>query len=206
LKSTAVIIGYSGHAYVVIDALLSNKFEIIGYCEQQQKANDPFKLQYLGKEGDSNLQELLKNNEVYIGIGDNKIRAKILNGLHSNSIACPVLVHASAIISQTAKIGQGSVVLPGAVINSCAQVGKAVICNSSSVIEHECNVGDYCHIAPGAVLAGNVQVGPYSFIGANAVVKQGLVIGANVVIGAGAVVTKDIESGWVVYGNPAKRK
>ncbi len=206
MKKNAIIIGYSGHSYVVLDTLLSNKFHVLGYCEKEKKASNPYNLEYLGEENDPELNSLFETSHIFIGIGDNKARAEIFNSFFKKNITCPFVIHNSANVSPLAQINLGTVVLPGAIINSCAQLGKAIICNSSSVIEHECKIEDYCHIAPGAVLAGNVSVGAYSFIGANSVIKQGVRIGSNVIIGAGSVVTNDVESGAVVYGNPARKR
>ena len=52
--------------------------------------------------------------------------------------------------------------------------------------------------------AGKVTIGNNVFIGNNSVILKGTTIGNNVIIGAGSVVTKDIPSGVVVAGNPAK--
>lgn len=51
---------------------------------------------------------------------------------------------------------------------------------------------------------GKVKIGDEVFIGVNSIVLPGITIGNRVVIGAGSVVTKDIPSGAVVAGNPAK--
>jgi sugar O-acyltransferase (sialic acid O-acetyltransferase NeuD family) len=200
----AAIIGYSGHAYVVIDVLQSNHYELIGYCDQVEKQNNPYNLPYLGIEQD--VLNTLENTSFFIGIGDNKIRSKIFQQLIDNQLSCPSVVHARAIVSPMATIDLGTIVMPGAIVNSKAIIGKAVICNSGSIIEHECIIGDYAHIAPGAVLAGNVKIGTGTFVGANAVIKQGISIGTNVTIGAGAVVLKDVADGMVVYGNPATKR
>lgn len=204
MKKTAIIIGYSGHSYVALDAILGNEFDLIGYCEQSEKEHNPYQLKYLGNERENDVFDLLKKHTVYICIGDNVIRARVLEELIAQNIFCPVLIDKSAIVSVKSIIGVGTFVYPGAIINACARLGKGIICNSASIIEHDCEISDYCHIAPGAVLAGNVKVGMYSFIGANAVIKQGVRIGVSVIVGAGAVVIKDIPDGTIVYGNPAK--
>lgn len=49
-----------------------------------------------------------------------------------------------------------------------------------------------------------VFIGHHVQIGAGAIVLPGVTIGNNVMIGAGAVVTKDVHSGAVVVGNPAR--
>ncbi|WP_222535547.1 acetyltransferase [Pedobacter polysacchareus] len=204
--SSAVIIGFSGHAYVVLDTLMSRNFPILGYCEYESKAYNPYSLKYLGYEKDVEVLKILKENSVFICLGENTVRGRIFNYLLQNQISCPSIIDISAKVSPLAVIGDATVVLPGAIVNSCAEIGKAVICNSSSIIEHECKIYDYSHIAPGAVLAGNVTVGSFSFIGANSVIKQGITIGSNVIVGAGSVVTKDIPDNVIVYGNPAKIK
>lgn len=42
-------------------------------------------------------------------------------------------------------------------------------------------------------------------IGANATILPGVEIGENSMVGAGAVVTNDVEDGWLVLGNPARK-
>jgi len=201
----AAVIGYSGHAFVVIDSILSGNYQLVGYCERDEKLYNPFNLAYLGNENDPEVLNNLKNIDVFLGLGDNLIRAKAFEYLINKGIRCPYLVHNKANISNFATIENGTVIMPGVVINSLAKIGSAVICNSSSVIEHECRIDDYVHIAPGAVLAGHVSVGKRTFIGANAVIRQGITIGENAIIGAGSVIVRDVEDGEIVYGNPAKR-
>lgn len=202
----AAIVGYSGHAFVVIDTLLSLNYKVIGYCEQQEKTINPFQLSYLGNESNSEVLNGIKNLDVFLGLGDNNIRAQLYKFLIKNKINCPNAIHLKACVSNLAKIGNGSMIMPSAVINAMVSIGEAVICNTASVVEHECQIGNYVHIAPGAVLAGNVTIGEGTFVGANAVIKQGITIGKNVTIGAGAVVTKNILDGLIVYGNPAIKK
>jgi sugar O-acyltransferase (sialic acid O-acetyltransferase NeuD family) len=204
MNKDAVIIGYSGHAYVILDILLSDNYNIIGYCDNEYKAENPFHLQYLGTENDKSILSNIEKCNIFIGIGNNKIRSQIFEKLIKRKINCPIAIHNRSTISQYAQVGSGSVIMAGAIINAMAQIGNAVICNTSSVIEHECIIGSYSHIAPGAVLAGNVTVGKNSFIGANSVVKQGVTIGSNVIIGAGSVILRNIPDGSKVYGNPAR--
>jgi sugar O-acyltransferase (sialic acid O-acetyltransferase NeuD family) len=202
MSKEAVIFGYSGHAYVVLEILMSIDYHLVGYSDNELKENDPFKLQYLGS--DSTVFEKLEGYSAFLGIGNNYTRAKLFKKLVNNKINCPSAVHEKSFVSQFADIGNGTTVMAGVVINALAQIGNAVICNSSCVIEHECKIGNYAHIGPGAVLAGNVTVGENSFVGANAVIKQGVTIGSNVIIGAGSVVVKDVANGLTIYGNPAR--
>lgn len=49
-----------------------------------------------------------------------------------------------------------------------------------------------------------VRIGSRCFIGVSAVVLPGVTIGDDCIIGAGSIVTKDIPSGSVAVGNPAR--
>lgn len=50
----------------------------------------------------------------------------------------------------------------------------------------------------------NVSIGNNVFIGAHSIVLPGVTIGNNVIVGAGSVVTRDLPSGSVAVGSPAK--
>jgi len=206
MSKEAVVIGYSGHAFVVMDILLANKLTPAYYCEKSEKIYNPFNLQYAGDERSETVANLLSKYPVFIGVGDNKLRESVFLYLNEKGISFPVLKHPSANIAGSVTIGKASVIMPGATINALSKIGNGVICNSSSVIEHECIIENFAHIGPGAVLAGNISIGNNSFIGANSVVRQGITIGNNVLVGAGSVVVKDIPDNCIVYGNPATIK
>ncbi len=202
LKRPVAIVGYSGHAYVIIDILLSAGRLVTAYCDQEEKSSNPYHLEYLGKESDS--IHRLKEYDYFACVGHNGIREKIHNNL-SNLIGNPInAIHPRAVVSSSVKIGDGVMIAANATINPLVDIGRGVICNTSSSIDHECVIGDFSHIAPGAVLCGNVRVGRKSFIGAGAVIRQGIVIGDNVMVGAGAVVIRDVPDNTTVVGNPQR--
>jgi sugar O-acyltransferase (sialic acid O-acetyltransferase NeuD family) len=194
-RKNTVIIGYSGHAYVVLDILLSQHYPIVGYCDSIQKTYNPFSLTYLGKETDDYPLSIITNTDYFVCIGDNAIRAKVQNKL-TTLFNRPALnaIHDRAICSiHVDWHPQGGIlVAANAVINPFVKIGKGVIVNISASIDHECILGDFVHIAPSAVLCGNVKVGNNSFIGANSVIKPNISIGNNVIIAAGMVVHHNI--------------
>lgn len=200
------LFGYSGHAYVIADAILEMGGEIIGYYDRSEANLNPFNLEYFGDEQEQSSMAKLNVLGVpyFVGIGDNKIRKRLSDQLIERGYVSTLVIHPKSIVSKLADINSGTFVAAGAMINAMANVGKGAIINTGAIVEHECEVGDYAHIAPGAVLAGNVQVGEGSFIGANAVVKQGVHIGKYVVIGAGAVVLNNVLDNQVVVGNPGR--
>ncbi len=54
------------------------------------------------------------------------------------------------------------------------------------------------------LLHTDTYVGANCFIGAQAIIMPGVRLGDECIVGSGAVVTKDVPSGSVVAGNPAK--
>jgi sugar O-acyltransferase (sialic acid O-acetyltransferase NeuD family) len=199
-----IITGYSGHAYVVIDAAIKSGLQVIAYCDVNKSIVNPFELEYLGNENSADYQGWATGFAYILGIGSNSIRRNIFNLLHDHNEKVITVIHPSAIIGLHVKIGNGTFVSSGVEINPMAKVGEGVIVNTGAIVEHECIIEDFAHIAPGAVLSGNVKIGKGSFIGANSVIKQGIQIGKNVIIGAGSVIINDVEDGMKYAGNPGR--
>jgi sugar O-acyltransferase (sialic acid O-acetyltransferase NeuD family) len=201
---SVILIGYSGHAYVVAETVLENGFEIIGYSDKEEAGSDPYNLVYLGFERENDFIGWLKEIPFVLGIGDNKLRQNIANLIEGKGKEIQTTIHKTAHISINAIIGTGSFINKNVSVNSLVRIGKNVILNTGCIIEHECVLQDAVHVAPGAVLAGNVTIGERTFVGANSVIKQGVIIGKDVIIGAGSVIISNIPDGKKVVGNPGR--
>jgi sugar O-acyltransferase (sialic acid O-acetyltransferase NeuD family) len=200
-----ILIGYSGHAFVVYGIFTAAGKKIAGYCDVAEKEYNPFGLQYFGTENSETGLDAIKANGYFIAVGDNLLRKKIYDDLQKNNLLSANAIHPSAVIDAKASIAeQGVMIAANVTINPLAFIATGAICNTGCIIEHECVVGEFAHIGPGAVLCGNVKIGSGTFVGANAVIKQGITVGKNAMIGAGAVVVKDVPDNITVIGVPAK--
>ncbi len=199
-----VIIGYSGHSYVVIDAAVKAGLNIQAYTERVEKIHNPFQLEYLGFENSKDFRGWNKGYEYILGVGDNLTRESVTELLISKKEKLFTVIHPSAKISSFVDIDQGTFIGVGAMINPFVKIGMSVIINTGAIVEHDCEIGNFTHIAPGAVLGGMVEIGNRSFIGANSIVKEGVKIGDDVTIGAGTVVLKNVKNGCKIVGNPGK--
>jgi len=200
-----ILIGYSGHSYVINGILRSIGLKATGYCDNEEKKFNPFSLKYFQKETSSVGLKALTQEDFFIAIGNNNVRKSIYNNLAIRNLLPINAIHATSVIDDTVDLSaHGIMISPNVTINAFAKIGIGAICNTYSIIEHECIIGDFAHIAPGAVLCGNVKVGENSFVGAKSVVRENITIGKNVIIGAGSVVVKDIPDNVKVVGNPAR--
>ena len=200
-----ILLGYSGHGYVVAEAALLSRMDLKYYAEKQPVEHNPYGLEYVGFENDNGFAYWESEAVFVLGIGDNVLRHRVAEKviLHGRELA--TIIHPAASVSTYAELGSGTFVARNASINPMAYIGNYCIINTGSIVEHECFVNDGAHIAPGAVLAGNVTIGQGTFIGANAVVKQGITIGKNVVVGAGSVVISNIPDNEIWVGNPSRQ-
>jgi len=140
--------------------------------------------------------------QVFVSIGSNTARKNIVNKL--NSFLFAKVIHPNTIVSSSANLGGGTLVMPGVVVNPGVKIGTHCILNSSSIIEHDSELGDFVHVAPGAVICGGARIGPETLIGANATILPAVKIGFGSTIGAGSVVLKDVPDRVVVAGNPSR--
>lgn len=189
-----ILYGASGHGKVIIDILEANNTPIDYIVDDNPQVNE-----VLGYEVRRNTGSY---DEAIISIGSAEIRRKIVESIDVKKY--PVAMHPTAVVSPRAKIGEGTVVMQGAIIQTCVEIGKHCIINTGASVDHECRIGDYVHIAPHATLSGDVEVGDGTWVGAGAVVKQCIRIGRNCMIGAGAIVVKDVPDGVTIIGVPGK--
>ena len=196
MSKNIYIYGASGHGLVVADIAKSCGYEDIVFLDDDKS------------KGFLTFDDIKENRDYHIafGIGNNQIREKLYKKVKENGFFTPILIHTSSIISPSAKIEEGTVIMPNVVVNAKAYIGKCVILNSSCVVEHESIIGDFVHISPKVSIAGDVRIGDFTHIGIGSSVIQCLEIGKNSIIGAGSVVVKNIRDFKKAYGNPCKEK
>lgn len=204
-KKKLVIIGGGGHAKVLIDiALESNDYDVIGYTSHMKTNEKIMDVPYIG--GDDIFGSLDKDTHRFIvAVGNNNLRRKLYLKITAMGYEAINLISSKSIVSRYAFLGNGIVVMPGAVINAAARINNNVIINTSSIVEHDCVIESHAHIAPGTVLTGNVHVDEGAFIGAGSTIIPQINVGKWATVGAGSTVISDITEYCTVVGVPAKR-
>jgi sugar O-acyltransferase (sialic acid O-acetyltransferase NeuD family) len=204
-----LILGASGHAKVIIDLIeRSGQHEVVGLLGED-RPDDGTLCGYLVMGRIEDLPSICRAQDVQClvaGIGDNWSRSETICRVGELRPGSRFLTasHPSAQIARDVEMGEGTVVMAGAVINSGAQIGRHCIINTGARVDHDCVLGDFVSIAPGATLGGNVRIGTGSAISLGVGVIHGMTIGEDTVIGAGAIVLEDVPAGVVAYGLPAR--
>ncbi len=192
-----IIIGASGHGKVAADIARLNGYTDIVFLDDRETVKECAGWPVVGRSDEA------PDGPVFAAIGNASVRKRLMDFYKDREQ--PVLIHPSAIVAEDAEIGEGSVVMAGAVINPCVKIGRGAIVNTSSSVDHDCVLGDFVHVAVGAHLCGTVCVGDETWIGAGATVSNNVTICGGCMIGAGAVVIKDIDVQGTYVGVPAKK-
>ncbi len=204
-----VLVGGGGHCKSVIDAVIrSHEFDEIVITDASAPVGT--KIMGISVVGSDDMLEKLRADGfeyAFVTIGSIKsttLRHKVVSSLNDLGYKFPVIIDPSAIVSQSAFVGDGTFIGKNVVLNAEAEVGQHCIINTGTIIEHECSIGEFTHVAVGAVICGGCQIGADCLIGTGSTIIQGIQIGSNSIIGGGALVNSNLADGCTAVGVPAR--
>ena len=111
---------------------------------------------------------------VFIAVGDNASRKREYEA--NKGCFFPHYCCEHSVISPSARIGDGTIIMAGAVVQANARIGRFCIINTGATVDHDCVLEDFVHIAPGAHLCGGVHVGEGALVGVGVGIEPGVVI------------------------------
>ncbi|MDQ0063382.1 acetyltransferase [Paenibacillus harenae] len=201
-----LVYGAGGHAKVVIDVIeKAGIYRIAGLLDGNKPVGtNAYGYSVLGDESyilsDDNIHGII------VAIGDNWLRAKIVHAIRAIKPECVFItaIHPQATVARGAVIGEGTVLMAGAVVNSDTIIGSHCVLNTISSVDHDSRLDDYVTMAPHAATGGGVRIESYCTISIGASLIHSVTVHEHTVIGAGATVLSAIESYSVAYGTPAR--
>lgn len=194
-----IIIGAGGHGIVCAEAASLSGYKEIAFLDDRKVEGLPV----IGTLND--IEKYICECCFFVAIGDNFTRKRIMLRIKEMGGELASIIHPFSSVSKSAEIGEGTVIMAGAVINPGARICRGVIVNTCSSVDHDCVLKDFCHIGVGAHLAGTVIVGETSFVGAGTAVINNITIGDGVTVGAGAAVVKNLTETGTYVGVPARK-
>lgn len=203
------VFGAGGHAKVVADAILrAQEYALHAFYDDNAERHGAIHYAHRPVAGDR--QRLLRDlhegviHAAFIALGHNAVRAALGDELLRAGHSLATIIDPSAILSPSAKIGPGTLIVAGAIVNADTEIGAHVIINTGASVDHDCRVGAGVHVAPHATLCGGVHVGDLSFIGAGATLVPLAHFPAQSTLGAGSTLTQSASTPGTWVGSPAR--
>ena len=132
------------------------------------------------------------------GFANIKSRLNFLDKDISRKMSFITIIHPTALIADSASIGDGNIIYPNCVIGPNATIGNNNILTSYSFISHDCHVGNNNFFSTSG-LSGNVIVGNNNFFGIRVIVIPEVIIGSNNLIQAGMTIDKNVSDDETVF-------
>lgn len=146
------------------------------------------------------------SDAVYVfAIADIPFKIKTTKEFLSKGAKFVNLIHPSAVLGRTVKLGTGDVISPRVTITSNVKIGDFVRIGGGTSVGHDAEIGDYSSISGICGINGYVQIGQGVFMGSNAAICPKAKIGDFAYVGTGSVVLRKVNANTKVFGNPAKK-
>jgi acetyltransferase EpsM len=208
-----IIIGGYGNGTVVqstVEDINAEKktWEILGFLNDKEieQIND---YPVLGKVDKETVEKYLSDKNVYFFYTLISVRlnfnfiSKLIN-LNIPKERFATIIHPTAVISRTSKIGSGTCIQPFVSVGPNTTIGNHVQIFAQALIGHGATLEDYSYVANNACIGADVRLKEGAYVGTNASTLEFVTLGKWSVTGMGAVVLKDVEDYAKVAGNPAK--
>jgi sugar O-acyltransferase (sialic acid O-acetyltransferase NeuD family) len=131
-------------------------------------------------------------------------RRRIVERLGLDDDRYATIVHPTATVGASCRVGWGSVLLAHVDLTADVSVGRHVAVMPQVVLTHDVTIGDFATVASGVRAGGGCRVGEGAYVGSGACLREGVEIGARAMVGMAAVVTRDVPEERLWYGNPAR--
>ena len=201
-----IIIGAGGFGREILDTLkyinnIEESYEIIGFVDNIIPIGTI--VNGLVVLGNDEALEICSNTSLVLAIGDPHVRKKYYER-YKNKFNFPIIIHPTAIVSEFATIGEGSILQAFCIVAANSVIGNAVAINARSGIGHDAKVGDFTCIQSFCDITGNNNIGDLCFLGTGVKIIPKLYIANESYLCAGSVIFKDVLTKSKVLGNPGK--
>jgi len=203
-----IIVGAGGFGREVYqwskDAFNQDEYRIKGFLSKDSNELDEFAIDapILGHEDDYQIQD---NDRFIIAIGNVAIKKNVVESLKSKGASFVSLIHPTAIVAPSVKIGEGVVICPYSILTDSVIIGDYVMLNVYVYCGHDSKVGKYSILSPYSTLNGYASLEDEVFLATHSVVTGYKNVGSKSVIGANSLVLHDVEGESKVLGLSEKK-
>lgn len=142
-------------------------------------------------------------HDLLVCFGDPQLRWHKWRELTAQGAKFASIIHPTAEICKTARIGIGTIIGPFAFVAPFAVVNDNAVLNVRATVGHDAFVGHSAVLSPHADINGYGLAGEGAFLGAAAVISPSARLGHFAKLSAGSVLNKVAGDGDLMHGNPA---
>lgn len=208
-----VIFPFGGNAREAVAAVLAiNKvrptWKILGFVDGDPKNRHKSYagLRVLG--GPELLNTTLRGARVLAVPGNPRsfaVRKKIIDALRVSDDRWATIVDPSVRTAPDVSVGRNTLILAGGFVGASAVIGDHCVALPHAVVQHDAVVENHAILGAQVIVSGSCKIGRQSYIGSGSRILHGVTIGQGSMVGIGSVVLKDVASGVVVAGCPARQ-
>lgn len=145
-----------------------------------------------------------RDDLLVLALGTPSTKRRIASKLAERGGRFGSLIHPTAIVAPTAKLGEGVILCPRSLVSADVALGRLVIVNVMSSIGHDARVGAYTTLSSHIDVTGFASIGDGVLLGTGAKILPKVKVGDGATIGAGAIVYRSVAPGATAYAAPAK--
>jgi len=209
-KKNLVLIGAGGTCKDVLQIIASinqitPKYNVLGLLDDNLAVGTKrFGEKVLGKLSHATQLRDVKFVDCLGSAKSYTLREEILSNSGLLEFQFETIIHMSAFIADSAKIGEGCIIFPNVVLLADVKLGKHITVLTGCILNHDVGVDDWSILASGVNISGAVNIESSCYVGAGSCIKENISIAAGSLVGMGSVVTRDIDTKMIVTGVPAK--
>ena len=202
-----IIIGAGGFGREVYlwakDSFSKDQYRIKGFLDDNPRILDNYDMD-VGIIGNLNSYEIKNQDRFLFAIGDIDVKKRLIIKMKKRGAKFLTLVHPTAIMANTTKIGEGVIICPFCLVSDNVLLEDFVMMNVYSSCGHDAKVGRYSILSPYATLNGFVILEDEVFLGTHTTVIPYKRVGYKSKISANSVVMRDVATNKIVFGVPGK--
>lgn len=141
-----------------------------------------------------------------VGYRDFARRVALFEQLRAEGIPFLGVVHPTAYVHRTARLGEGVHLFPGVIVDIACVLEDDLVLNTGVVLAHHAVVRSHSYFGPAVKVAGFTEIGRACFVGLGASIIEKISVGEGCVVAAGAVVVESAPPHALLAGVPAAVK
>lgn len=156
--------------------------------------------------GGDDAYTIASDDRFLFAIGKLDVKKRIIERLKGRGAQFISLVHPTALVAASARLGEGVIICPFALVSDNVDIGDFALLNFYASCGHDAVVGRYAYLSPYATLNGFSVIEDEVLLGTHSTVTAYRRVGTLSKVNANSVVMDDVPPKSFVYGVPGKTR